>query len=125
MTSEKIDAFLTFLRDCEQQLHMAEADEQEANAVTNDIHHAMELEEHDDQELLQLAHELTKVRRQRRKAKDTISEVTPVVDFLEANRSFVKSLERLLGEVRKAERRTENRIYTPRTRRSGVDQTSN
>ena len=36
MTSNQIEAFLTFLRDCEQRYHMAEADEQEANAITND-----------------------------------------------------------------------------------------
>lgn len=29
--------------------------------------------------------------------------------------SLAKELERLLGEVRKRERRTENRIYTPKT----------
>ena len=117
MTSEKIDSFLQFLRDCEQRFHMAEADEQEANAATNDIHHSMELEEHDKIGLLQLAEELTAVRRTRRKAKDTISELTPVLDWLENNRAVVKGLERLLGDVRKAERKTENRIYTPRIKR--------
>ena len=96
---------------------MAEADEQEANAVTNDIHHAMELEEHGAAELLQLAQELTQVRRQRRKAKDAISELTPVLTWLENNRSVVKGLERLLGDVRRAERKAENRIYTPRAKR--------
>ena len=45
MTSNQIEAFLTFLRDCEQRYHMAEADEQEANAITNDILHALELSE--------------------------------------------------------------------------------
>lgn len=117
MTSNQIDTFLAFLRDCEQQFHMAEAEEQEANAVTNDIHHSMELEDHSKIELLQLAEELTEVRRQRRRAKDTISELTPVLEYLENNRADVKRLERLLGDVRKAERKTENRIYTPRAKR--------
>lgn len=117
MTSPSIDAFLAFLRDCEQRCHMAEADELEANAVTNDIHHALELEEHDPVELLALAEELADTRRKRRAAKDAIAETSPVVAWLEDNRAVVKSLERLLGEVRKAERIAENRIYTPRTRR--------
>ena len=36
-TSPHIDAFLSFLRNCEQQFHMAEADEREANNETQDI----------------------------------------------------------------------------------------
>ena len=117
MTSPYIDAFLTFLRDCEQRCHMAEADELEANAVTNDIHHALELEDHDPAPLLALAEERADTRRKRREAKDAIAETSPVLAWLEDNRAVVKSLERLLGEVRKAERIAENRIYTPRTRR--------
>ena len=117
MTSQPIDTFLTFLRDCEQRCRMAEADELEANAVTNDIHHALELEEHDPGELLALAEELADTRRRRRTAKDTIAETSPVLAWLEDNRAVVKDLERLLGTVRKAERIAENRIYTPRTRR--------
>ena len=54
MTSNQIEAFLTFLRDCEQRYHMAEADEQEANAITNDILHALELKENGEAELLRL-----------------------------------------------------------------------
>lgn len=117
MTSQHIDAFLTFLRDCEQRCHMAEADELEANAVTNDIHHALELEDHEPAELLALAEELADTRRKRREAKDAIAEASPVVAWLEDNRTVVKSLEKLLGDVRKAERFAQNRIYTPRTRR--------
>jgi len=117
MTSEQIDAFLTFLRDCEQRFHMTEAEEQEANAVTNDIHHSLELEEHGDGEILQLAKELTQARRQRQKAKDEMDALSPVLLWVEENRSVVKGLERLLGDVCKAERRAENRIYTPRTER--------
>lgn len=95
---------------------MAEADEQEANAITNDIHHNMEFLEHDDNEVLQLGQELIAARRQRRRAKDCMAETAPVLAWLEANRQVIKSLERLLGEARKAERSIENRIYTPRKR---------
>lgn len=116
MTSPQLDAFLTFLRDCEQRYRMAEADEQEANAVTNDIHHSLELEEHTDAEVLALGLELSEVRRKRRTAKDVMAETAPVLAWAEENRTVIKSLERLLGEVRKAERSAENRIYTPRRR---------
>ena len=115
-TSNKIDDFLTFLRDCEQRFHMAEAEEQEANAITNDIHHSMEFLEHGDNDVLQLGRELIAARRQRRRAKDCMLETAPILAWLEENRQVVKSLERLLGEARKAERSIENRIYTPRRR---------
>ncbi len=116
MTSQPIDNFLTFLRECEQRYHMAEADEQEANAVTNDIHHSLELEPHSDDEVLALGLELADVRRKRRAAKDTLAETGFVLAFMEENRAFIKRLENLLGDVRRAERLSENRIYTPRRR---------
>lgn len=114
--SGPIDAFLPYLRGCEQRYHMEEANEQEANALTNDIHHDLELVEHPDNEVLALALDLTEARRNRRKAKDVIAMTAPVLAFLDENRAFVKRLEQLLGEVRKAERRAEGRIYTPRCR---------
>lgn len=116
MTSAQIDAFLKFLRECEQRYHMAEAEEQEANAITNDIHHSLELEEHADAEVLAMGLTLAGVRKRRRIAKDIMSETAPVLTWAEDNRSVIKSLERLLGEVRRAERAAENRIYTPRHR---------
>lgn len=117
MTSEKIDVFLSFLRDCEQRYRMAEAEEQEAASATQDILHSLELEEHSEEEYTELAEELREVRRQRRRAKDTMSETGPILIWLDQNRAVIKGIERLLGDVRKAERAAEGRIYTPRTKR--------
>lgn len=114
MCSAQIEAFLSYLRECEQHYHMAEADEQEANDETQDILHSLELEEHDDHSFARLSKELKRVRQKRRVAKDTMSETLPVLDWINANRAVVKDLERLLGAVRKAERNAQNRIYTPR-----------
>lgn len=114
MTSKQISDFLSFLRECEERFHMAEADEQEANALTQDLLHSLELEEHGYRSCALLAKELRTVRQQCRKAKDTLSQTLPVLSWLEENRSVIKSLERLLGDVRKAERCCENRIDTPR-----------
>lgn len=117
MISKPLEDFLNYLRECEQQYHMAEADEQEANGVTVDIQHQLELEENGDKRLLELAKELTEARRLRRKAKDSMNQLGPVLAWVDKNRGNIKSLEQLLGEVRKAERDAENRIYTPRTKR--------
>lgn len=96
---------------------MAEADDQEANGATQDILHSLELQEHGYHEYAQLSRQLRDVRRKRRAAKDTMSFCAPVLSWAEANRNVVKGLERLLGDVRKAERSAEGRIYTPRTKR--------
>lgn len=118
-TSNGIEVFLTFLRETEQQYHMDAADEQEANDATQDLLHFIELEDHDHEEYARLSEELKVVRKQRRKAKDTMSETAPILNWMDANRPVIKSLEKLLGDVRKAEKNTAGRIYTPRVRRKG------
>lgn len=120
-TSQGIETFLNFLRETERQYHIAEANEQESNGITNDLHHMIELGEQSDQEALELFEQLKQARRQRRKAKDTMSETLPVLDWIDSNRQTIKSLEQLLGKVRKAEKDTENRIYTPRVKREAVN----
>ena len=117
MTSQGIEGFLSYLRETEKRYHMAELDEQEANDETQDILHSLELQDHDYLDFARLSKELRGVRQKRRAAKDTMSETAPVLDWIDANRSTIKSLERLLGDVRKAEKNTENRIYTPKVRR--------
>ena len=111
--SRGIESFLDYLRETEQQLHMAEQSEQEANDATQDILHRLELEDEDAE---RLAYKLREVRRQRREAKDRIDQTAPVAAWLEERRTVVKELERLLGEVRKQERRASDRIYTPKTK---------
>lgn len=39
--------------------------------------------------------------------------------WMEENRPVIKGLERLLGETRKVEKRMENRVYIPRSKREG------
>lgn len=114
MTSQRINEFLTFLRECEQGFHMAEADQQDANNETQDILHSLELEKHSYHERARLATVLAGVRQRRRQAKDRMAVLAPVLDWVDGNRPVVKSLERLLGDVRKMEKNAENRIYTPR-----------
>ena len=113
--SKALDTFLAFLREAEQQLHIVTAAEMEAYAQTNDILHSLELEDHDEAGYLTLGVMLKAVRQNRREAKDLNAVLTPVVEWADANRATVKALEKLLGEVRRAERTTESRIYTPRT----------
>ncbi|MBS6533599.1 MAG: hypothetical protein KH338_08215 [Oscillospiraceae bacterium] len=111
-----IESFLDYLRETEQELHIAEQTEQAANDATQDILHRLELCELEDVDAERLAYKLRDVRRQRREAKDRIDQTAPVAAWLEERRTVVKELERLLGEVRKQERRANDRIYTPKTK---------
>ena len=95
---------------------MAASNEQEANDATQDILHAIELEEHDYHEMAKLGKRLKEVRQQRRAAKDIQEQARLVCEWADSNRQILKSLEQLLGSVRKAEKNVEGRIYTPRTK---------
>lgn len=106
---------MTYLRETEQQMHMAAQSEQEANDATQDILHRLELCDIDGETAETLALKLQAVRRQRRKAKDVLDQAILISEWMESHRPMVKELERLLGEVRKQERKSQNRIYTPRT----------
>lgn len=111
-----VEAFLDYLREAGERHRMAEADRAEADAATQDILHALELGQHGRTDRARLALKLREVRRQRRRAKDTLARTGPVAAWARENQKTVKDLERLLGEVRKAERQTANRAYAPRTR---------
>lgn len=115
MISENISSFLNFIRETGELYRMSEMNGQEADDATQDILHSLELEEHDTDDFARLAAKLKEVREQRRIAKDTMYQSSPVCDWADDNQRVLKDLERLLGEVRKREKNTENRIYTPRT----------
>ena len=115
MISQCLEDFLDYLREMEQLLHMEEQAEREANDATQDILHRLELVELEPEEAGQLAIRLRDVRRSRREAKDQMAQAAPIVAWLEDHRPVVEELERLLGEVRKQERRARDRIYTPKT----------
>lgn len=113
--SANLEEFLRYLRETEEQVRMAEANRVEADAATQDILHALELGQHNAADRARLAQTLREVRRQRRTAKDTLEQAGLVAAWATENHATVKSLERLLGEVRKLERYMENRVYTPKT----------
>lgn len=115
MTSDGLKGFLDYLREMEQQLRISESNEQDANDETQDILHALELTELDYDSTATLGKKLKLVRRKRREAKDLIFQLTPLVKWIDDNKATIKSLEKVLGEVRKAEKNSNNRFYTPKT----------
>lgn len=114
-TSKRIEEFLSYLREAQQTHTIAEMDLKEANDARQDILHALELENQSYHESAKLAKTLKEVRQQRRAAKDKIIQTVLVVEWIAENPQTIKALERLLGDVRKAEKSLEHRVYVPRT----------
>lgn len=115
MTSDELKSFLDGVREAKTTLNIAIADEAETNQQTQDILHAIEMEEYNPRRTSALVKTLGSVRKRRRAAKEAIERLTPVVEWSKDNQNVIKSLERLLGDLRKTERHQEGRIYTHRT----------
>lgn len=113
--SKGLEEFLKYIRDTEQLHRISIANEQQANDETQDILHSLELGEHSYHDQAHLAAKLREVRKNRRAAKDLITQTTPIVEWVEHNRGIIKGLEQVLGKVRKEEKNADGRIYTPKT----------
>ena len=113
--SRGLENFLTYLRSVSEQNQIAEMGCVESDAATQDILHALELWNYDRGTRARLARKLHDVRRERRIAKDRVLRSAPLVMWITSNAPIIKELERVLGEIRNIERKTENRIYVPRT----------
>lgn len=107
--------FLNRLREVELEHRYAQDKLKWCDDATQDILHKLELEPVKYKERARLATKLQNIRRERRAAKDLISVTEDIVEWINTNSSVIKSLERLLGGVRKAENKLGNRMYFNRT----------
>ncbi len=89
--------------------------ESDADAATQDILHHIELGENTQQEYILEGQQLSHIRKERRRAKDTQRLTKPIREWMAANKRVIRDLEKLLGDVRRQERSIENRSYTPKT----------
>ena len=115
--SEGVESFLDLLREAESAYRISDATEQEANARTQDYLHSLELESHTYHEYAAISKELVEIRQERRKAKDTMAVTALICEWIENNNKTIKSLEHLLGELRKTETKQENRFYVPKAKK--------
>lgn len=113
--SEYISGFLDFMRESMMEYEIARTRQADADNENQDLLHRLELHDDSYHDMARISKELKRVRQERRNAKDTISELEPVRKWSEENAKALKSLEQLLGAVRKAEKATQNRFYTERT----------
>lgn len=116
-TSEQISAFLDMLREARMDHNIAVQQESDADKETQDIMHWSEFEGGQASQDVKAAvlDAQSSVRQHRRQAKNTAEILKPVVSWVDSNEQIVKSLERLLGEVRKAEKNTDSRSYMEKT----------
>lgn len=113
-TSQKIEEFTNFIRESQSEYKWCEEQEHKREDMTQDILHRLELEEMGYHERAKLSTQLAEIRRERRKYKDTVEELAPVMKYIEENRKLLNGLEQLLGAVRKMEKYHDNRSYHPR-----------
>ena len=113
--SSEISRFLDFLRSCEETNRTAAITEIDMDNKTQDILHHMELAENSQYDYICQGFTLKDIRQKRRRAKDQKDITQPICAWYHENKKTIQELEKLLGTVRKAEKRTENRYYNNRT----------
>ena len=117
-TSEQIEAFMGLIRGAPIEHETAREKISDADKKTQDILHWLENNEVppvDGEGATLILGVIGMVRRDRRAAKDTETVLRPVAEWAKTHKSTMDSLGQLLGDVRKAEKGTENRDYTDRT----------
>lgn len=114
--SELISEFLKLLERIEKDYAWAIQEEVQAENLTQDYLHQLELLSLTYHERSKIAKKLSECRIQRRAMKDTIMLNGPVVEFLETEKgkSLIAQLQQVLGKVRKGERIIKERTYTPK-----------
>lgn len=106
---------MDFMRQAQQEYNMALSEEKYVNDATQDLLHTLELCDNSYHDKARISEALRQVRKERRTAKDKCLQLQPVADWIIKNNKTINGLEQLLGEVRKAEKNTENRYYNPKT----------
>ena len=114
--SEQISEFLKLLEQVEKDYAWAIQEEVQAENLTQDYLHQLELFPISYHERSKIAKKLSECRIQRRAMKDTIMLNGPVVEFLETEKGkiLIAQLQQVLGKVRKGERIIKERTYTPK-----------
>lgn len=113
--SADLCAFLKLLRSAEENERIASAEMSDIDKSKEDVLHYIELENPEDAERAEAISVLHDILQIRREIKDAFELIKPVSKWVRDNQPAIKSLERLLGELRNIEDRLEKRFYSPRT----------
>ena len=115
-TSQQIADFLTFLSGVTEDYKHSQEEVRLLEELTQDYMHKLELQDHTYHERAKIASALRQCRIDRRFHKDRIAILDPVVQCLTSDKGklILSQLQQTLGAVRKAERSTQDRRYSPR-----------
>ena len=127
MTQEKyskgIEEFIRFLNSCKEAYNISLSTQEETEAMTQDLLHCLELEDNTYHQQAKLGRTISQIRKERRSAKYTIQQLQPVIDWIDANQTTIRGLEKLLGQVRKEELKTNPELLCYHDRTDIVKQT--
>lgn len=113
--SEKLSEFLNFICQVKPEYDYYLDVQADAEAKILDLLHEIELVPHSAFDMVKIYKQLRESRKQRRLAKDSIRELTPLVTWVEDNKKEIEAPKRTLGDVRKVEKMEDVRIYLYRT----------
>lgn len=114
MTSEQLTNILKDLKQVKNDYQYSYDKVGEMDLLTQDYLHMLEIVPLSGNERSKIATQLKNTRLERRKHKDNVELLKPLVDCLEKHNRTIKDLEQVLGQMRKIEEKQKNRIYTPR-----------
>lgn len=122
-TSEKLKEVLSFLDSCESSLMYYQNEVETENKRLQDFIHYIELEPSAKLRSKKCT-EFRKQREHRRKCKDKVGELEPIVNVLKTKewKKIRNMFSQALGDIRKHEQYEENREYNPRVKESNLDQ---
>lgn len=91
--------------------------------LTQDYLHQLELGDLDYRGRAKVATQLAQCRQLRRRSKDTVEVLEPLIEFLDSDkgRTMMKSMRETLGKTRKVEERMKTRVYRYRVLDRGDD----
>lgn len=112
--SEQISTFLKLIDATEQAYPYIEEQLTTQDKLTQDYLHQLELENLKYKDRAKVATQLSLNRKKRRAYKDSLEEIQPIIDYISNNKKVINDLKRLLGEVRKQEKKHTNRKYFPK-----------
>jgi hypothetical protein len=116
LPSEHVENFLLFIDEIRMQVAVSKHAYDESNLQIQDLLHFLEFGNvKDDKDRIKIAKEITSIRRFRRGHDDRNEIFSVVQDWANSHPSEMRSIEKLAGDVRKAEHRKLKRSYQPRT----------
>ena len=127
MTQEKfskgLEEFIRYLNGCKEAYNISVSTQEETEAMTQDLLHCLELEDNTYHQQAKLGRTISQIIKERRSAKYTIQQLQPVMDWIDANQTTIRGLEKLLGQVRKEELKTNPDLLCYHDRTDIVKQT--